>query len=184
MRCAKGICAKGFGGCTRFSLLRWEKGSETPSRGGKRGLRLPRSSCSDLGNEGVSDPFFHRKRESSDPFLPPQKGNLVHPPNPLAQIPLAQSMNFTGWPRNRTGTGSRNRRNRFPRNRTRNRNRRNRFAGTETGTGTVLSAKLYWNTQKLPPSRTRRNRKPEPLEPDHPQTVTEPNRTGATLIYR
>ena len=29
--------------------------------------------------EGVSDPFSHRKRE-----------NLVHPPNPLAQIPLAQ----------------------------------------------------------------------------------------------
>ena len=29
--------------------------------------------------EGVSDPFFHRKRE-----------NLVHPQNPLAQIPLAQ----------------------------------------------------------------------------------------------
>ena len=28
MRCAKGIFAKGFWGCTRFSLLRWEKGSE------------------------------------------------------------------------------------------------------------------------------------------------------------
>ena len=47
---------------------------------------------------------------------------------------------------NQTGTGNRNRRNRFPRNRTRNRNRRNRFPGTETET--VLCAKLYWiNTQ-------------------------------------
>ena len=38
MRCAKGICAKGFGGCTRFSLLRRKKGSETPSCGGKKGV--------------------------------------------------------------------------------------------------------------------------------------------------
>ena len=30
--------------------------------------------------------------------------------------------------------------------------------------------------------RNRRNRKPEPLEPFHPQTVAEPNRTGATLL--
>ena len=44
---------------------------------------------------------------------------------------------ISGWLRNRTGTGNRNRRNRFPRNRKRNRNRRNRFPGTETGTGTV-----------------------------------------------
>ena len=29
--------------------------------------------------------------------------------------------------------------------------------------------------------RNRRNRKPEPLEPFHLQTVTEPNRTGASL---
>ena len=92
MRCAKGICAKGFGGCTRFSLfavgkrvwdslLRWKKGSETHS--------FPRSEHEERGSlrplfppqEGVSDPFSHRKRE-----------NLVHPPNPLAQIPLAQRM--------------------------------------------------------------------------------------------
>ena len=38
------------------------------------------------------------------------------------------------------------------------------------------------NTQRPPPQRNRRNRKPEPLEPFHPQTVTEPNRTGATLF--
>ena len=31
--------------------------------------------------------------------------------------------------------------------------------------------------------RNRRNRKPEPLEPFHNRTVTEPNRTGATLCY-
>ena len=55
------------------------------------------------------------------------------------------SKDFTGWLRNRTGTGNRNRRNRFSRNRKRNRNRRNRFPGTET----VLSCyKLYWNTEE------------------------------------
>ena len=93
MRCAKGIFAKGILGCTRFPLLRWEKGSETPSCGGEKGLRLPRSSCSDLGTresqtifppqEGVSDPFSHCKRE-----------NPVHPKIPLAKIPLAQHMKF------------------------------------------------------------------------------------------
>ena len=79
MRCAKGICAKGFWGCTRFSLLRWENGSETPSCDGKKGLRLPRSSCSDLGNEGVSDPFPHRKRESQTLF-PTAKGKTSYIP--------------------------------------------------------------------------------------------------------
>ena len=68
MRCAKGFLAKGIWGCTGFPLLRWEKGSETPPCGGEKGLRLPRSSCSDLGNEGVSDPFPHRKRESQTLF--------------------------------------------------------------------------------------------------------------------
>ena len=56
---------------------------------------------------------------------------------------LCKFSKVSGWARNRTGTGNRNRRNRFRRNRTRNRNRRNRFPGTETGTGTVLSVKLY-----------------------------------------
>ena len=51
------------------------------------------------------------------------------------------------------------------RNRRRNWNRQIRFSGTECATLT---------------QRNRRNRKPEPLEPSHPQTVTEPNRTGAT----
>ena len=63
----------------------------------------------------------------------------------------------------------------------------------ETGTaGTVFRepkpepepsfpAKLYRNTEKPFLERNRRNRKPEPLEPFHLQTVTEPNRTGASL---
>ena len=69
------------------------------------------------------------------------------------------------------------------------------FPGTERGTGTAgtvfqepkpepkpsFPVKLYWNTESLFLQRNRRNRKPEPLEPFHPQTVTEPNRTGATL---
>ena len=89
---------------------------------------------------------------------------------------------FAGWLRNRTGTGNRNRRNRFSRNRKWNRNRRNRFPGTETGTGgPSFPVKLCWNREKPFLQRNRRNRKPEPLEPFHPQTVTEPNRTGASL---
>ena len=43
MRYAQGIFAKGILGCAGFSLLRWEKGSETPCCGGEKGLRLPRS---------------------------------------------------------------------------------------------------------------------------------------------
>ena len=91
MRCAKGIFAKGIWGCTRFPLLRWEKGSETPSCDGEQGLRLPHSSCSDLGNEGASDPF-PTARGSLRPFFPPQKGKPVHPKIPLAKLPLAQRM--------------------------------------------------------------------------------------------
>ena len=67
-------------------------------------------------------------------------------------------------PEPETGTA----RNRFRRNRNRNRNR--------PPCETVL------NHTKTPRSRNCRNRKPEPLEPFHPQAVTEPNRTGATLI--
>ena len=88
MRCAKGIFAKGIWGCTGFSLLRWEKGFETASCGGEKGLRLPRSSCSDLGNEGVSDPFPHRKRESQTLFPTAKGKNPVHPLNPLSENPL------------------------------------------------------------------------------------------------
>ena len=39
MRCAKGIFAKRILGGTGFSLLRWEKGSEIPSCGGKKGRK-------------------------------------------------------------------------------------------------------------------------------------------------
>ena len=100
MRCAEGIFVKGILGCTGFPLLQWEKGSETPSCGGEKGLRLPRSLGRSMRNEGVSDPFPHRKRESQTlfpiargslrPFFPPQKGNPVHPQIPLGKIPLAQ----------------------------------------------------------------------------------------------
>ena len=93
MRCAKGFVAKGIWGCTGFPFLRWEKGSETPSCNGEKGLRLPRSSCSDLGNEGVSDSFPHRNRQGvSDPFSHRKRGNPVHPQSPLATNPLAQRM--------------------------------------------------------------------------------------------
>ena len=51
----------------------------------------------------------------------------------------------------------------FSKNRNRNRNR-------------PFSVKLYWNAEKPFLQRNRRNRKPEPVEPFHPQTVTEPNR--------
>ena len=58
-----------------------------------------------------------------------------------------------------------------------NRNRRNRFPGTETGT--VLSCINCPEAQKKPFLHwNRRNRRPEPF---HPQTVTEPNRTAASM---
>ena len=90
--CAKGISAKGILGGTGFSLLRWEKGSETPSCGGTRGLRLPRSLGRSMRNEGVSDPFSHRKRESQTPFSHRKRENPVPPKIPLAKIPLAQPL--------------------------------------------------------------------------------------------
>ena len=79
MRCAEGIFAKGILGCTGFSLLRWEKGSETPSCDGEEGLRLPRSLCWSMRNEGVSDPVSHRKRESQTLF-PTAKGKTPYIP--------------------------------------------------------------------------------------------------------
>ena len=102
----------------------------------------------------------------------------------LYNTPSLHTIEIAGWLRNRTGTGNRNRRNRFSRNRKRNRNRRNRLPRNRnrnrnrpflldcTETQKKKKNLLQWN---------RRNRKPEPLEPFHPQTVTEPNRTGASL---
>ena len=90
MRCAKGIFAKGILGCTGFSLLRWEKGSETPYCGGEKGLRLSRSLGRSMRNEGVSDPFSPSQQGVSDPFSHRKRGNLAHPQIPLAKIPLAQ----------------------------------------------------------------------------------------------
>ena len=70
------------------------------------------------------------------------------------------------------------------------------FPETESRTGTVGTVfqepkpepsfpviKLYWNTEQPFFQRNRQNRKPKPLEPFHPQTVTEPNRTGASLLF-
>ena len=88
MRCAKGIFANGIWGCTGFLPLRSEKGSETPSCDGEKGLRLPRSSCSDLGNEGVSDPFPHCKRESQTLF-PTAKGETRTSQHPVSENPLS-----------------------------------------------------------------------------------------------
>ena len=92
---------------------------------------------------------------------------------------------LSGWLRNRTGTGNRNGRNRFSRNRNRNRRNGYRFPGTETGTGTVLSCETVLKHRKtFFAEEPNRNRKPERLQPFHPQTVAEPNRTGAFLFYR
>ena len=79
MCCAKGIFAKGILGCTGLALLQEEKGSETPHCDGEKGLRLPRSSCSDIGSEGVPT-----TRGSLRPFFPPQKGKPRTSQNPLS----------------------------------------------------------------------------------------------------
>ena len=98
MRRAKGISAKGILGCTGFSLLRWEKGSETPTCGGEKGLRFPRSLGRSMRNGGVSDPFPHRKRESQTLF-PTAKGKTPYIPKiPLADIPLARRMIYMQRP--------------------------------------------------------------------------------------
>ena len=55
------------------------KGSETLSCDGEKGLRLPCSSRSDLGNEGVSNPLPNRKRESQTLF-PTAKGKTPYIP--------------------------------------------------------------------------------------------------------
>ena len=88
--CAKGfsLSLKGILGGTGFSLLRWEKGSETPSCGGRRGLRLPRSLGRSMRNQGVSDPLSHRKRESQTLF-PTAKGKPRTSQNPLSENPLS-----------------------------------------------------------------------------------------------
>ena len=102
---------------------------------------------------------------------------------PILQAKNCNCICYSGWLRNRTGTGNRNRRNRFSWNRKRNRNRRNRFPGTETGTVLSCFKTLLKHRKKPLLQRNRQNRKPELLEPFHPQTVTEPNQTGACICY-
>ena len=72
-----------------FPFLRSEKGSDTPSCGGENGLRLPRSRGRSMRNEGLSDPFPHRKRESQTLFPTTQKGKPWTSPNPLSENPLS-----------------------------------------------------------------------------------------------
>ena len=86
---------------------------------------------------------------------------------------------FSGWPRNRNGTGNRNHRNRFSRNRKRNRNRRNRLSGTKTG---PFGSNRVLKQKKPFPERNRQNREPELLEPSHAGTVNEPNRQPPCLL--
>ena len=88
---------------------------------------------------------------------------------------------ITGWLRNRTGTGNRNRRNRFSRNRNRNRNRRKPFSRNRNRKWNRSFLLNSTETQKNPFCRgTARTENPEQLEPFPSQTVTEPNRTGAS----
>ena len=61
-------------------------------------------------------------------FVCSRFGPSVKGAGKLAQrAKLSKSIENSGWLRNRTGTGNRNRRNRFACNRKRNRNRRNRL---------------------------------------------------------
>ena len=88
----RGFSLRGFWDVRDFLFCGGKKRSETPSCDGEKGLRLPRSSCSDLGNEGVSDLFFPSQEGVSDPFSHRKRENPVHPKIPLANIPLAQRM--------------------------------------------------------------------------------------------
>ena len=93
MRCAEGIFAKGILGCTGFSLLRWERGSETPFCDGEKGLRLPRSLGRSMRERGSLRPFSPSQEGVSDPLSHRKRQNPVHPKIPLAKIPLAQRIN-------------------------------------------------------------------------------------------
>ena len=93
MRCAKGIFAKGVLGCMGFSLLRWEKGSETPSCGGEKGLRLPRSLGRRHEERGSLRPFFPSQEGVSDPCSHCKRGKPRTvgrtSQNPLSKNPLS-----------------------------------------------------------------------------------------------
>ena len=83
MRCAKGIFAKWILGCAGLSLLRCEKGSETPSCGGEKGLRLPRSWSmrSEHEERGSLRPVFP-SQEGSQTLFPTAKGKTPYIPKP------------------------------------------------------------------------------------------------------
>ena len=83
-----------------------------------------------------------------------------------------------------TGTGNRNRRNRFSRNRHQNRHRRNRlFQKPKPEPCHPLNTALKC-TENPFLGGTVGTEKPEPLEPFHTRTVTEPDRDRPALDLR
>ena len=105
----------------------------------------------------------------TSPRIPRFWAIVLSAPNRMP-TPLRTQKHFSLSPR-------RKRRNRFSR---KNRNRRKRFSGTETRTSLLICTEMLENSL---PQRNRPNRKTEPPEPFHNRTVTEPNRTGATLRF-
>ena len=104
MRCAKGIGAKGFLGMYEVFpfavgkrvwdfLLRWGKG--------EKGLRLPRSlgPRSEHEERGSLRPFSPSQEGVSDPFPHRKRGNPAHPRIPSTKIPLAQRITPQGYER-------------------------------------------------------------------------------------
>ena len=84
----RGFLLRRFWDVQGFPFCGGKKGLRLPLAMGKKGLRLPRFSRSDLGNEGVSDPFPHCKRESQTLF-PTAKGKTRTSQNPLSENPLS-----------------------------------------------------------------------------------------------
>ena len=93
----RGFSLREFWDVRGFPFCGGKKGSETPSCGGK-GLKLSRSLGRSMRNEGVSDPFPRRKRESQTLF-PTAKGKLRTSPNPLSKNPLSATyQNHASFP--------------------------------------------------------------------------------------
>ena len=95
MCCAKGIFAKGILGCTGFSLLRWEKGSETLSCDGEKGSETPSFLMLRPRERGSLRPFSPSQGGSLRPFFPLQKGKPRTSQNPLSENPLSATHELT-----------------------------------------------------------------------------------------
>ena len=106
----RGFSLRGFGDVRGFPFCGGKKGSETPSCGGEKDLSLPCSLGRSMRNEGVSDTFPHRMRESHTLF-PPQKGKPRTSPKPLSANPLSathhNSSRISGVATGRLALGSR-----------------------------------------------------------------------------